>query len=315
MFLLIKELSKSFEGFKAVQSFDLCVAKGEFLTLLGPSGCGKTTVLKMLGGFVKPTQGKIFLEGTEITTAKPEARPLTTVWQNYALFPHLTVLENVLYGLRYQAGYEKKTAIDQAKAMLELVKLEDSFAKSIDQLSGGQQQRVALARSLVVKPKLLLLDEPLSNLDAKLRVKIRSEIKSLQKSLGMTMIFVTHDQEEALSLSDRIVVMQQGRIEQVGTPKEIYENPLNEFVANFVGRTNIIVQGEVRQMLRPENLMPAVRDAEFYGEVLQKQYMGAYTTYFIKTKEEILEADIASKDDEDWQSGDKIALKQVLGKK
>ncbi len=311
MFLAIEELSKNFESHLAVKPFDLCLDKGEFVTLLGPSGCGKTTVLKMIGGFVRPTQGRIFLDGIELTNKQPEERPLTTVFQNYALFPHLTVLENVAYGLRYQPGYEKRAALRQAAEMLEVVKLEDSAERNVAKLSGGQQQRVALARALVVRPKLLLLDEPLSNLDAKLREKIRKDIKAVQKSLGMTMLFVTHDQEEALSLSDRIVVMRQGGIEQIGTPKEIYENPVNEFVADFVGRTNIVTAGGKRLNLRPENLTPSFAAPEFYGRIVQKQYLGAYTTYFVQTENVLLEADIRSIDDEEWQIGEELGLSRL----
>lgn len=313
MFLEIEELSKKFERNLAVKPFDLGLAKGEFVTLLGPSGCGKTTVLKMIGGFVRPTQGRIFLDGREITDKQPEERPVTTVFQNYALFPHLTVLENVAYGLRYQPGYEKRTALRLAEEMLELVKLEDSAERNVAKLSGGQQQRVALARALVVRPKLLLLDEPLCNLDAKLREKIRKDIKAVQKRLGMTMLFVTHDQEEALSLSDRIVVMRQGGIEQIGTPKEIYENPANEFVADFVGRTNFIAVGEKRLSLRPENLTPSFVAPEFYGKIVQKQYLGAYTTYLVQTETLLLEADIRSIEDADWQIGAELGLRRLSG--
>jgi putative spermidine/putrescine transport system ATP-binding protein len=222
-----------------VQSFGLSVGRGEFVSLLGPSGCGKTTVLRMIAGFEEPSGGAIRIDGKDVTTLKPNQRNIGMVFQAYALFPNMTVAQNIGFGLKV-AGMPKADANARVAAMLELIKLPQFGDRYPYQLSGGQQQRVALARALAPKPKLLLLDEPLSALDAKVRVSLREEIRSIQKELGITTIFVTHDQEEALSMSDRIVVMSEGRMEQVGAPFEVYNFPRTRFVASFVGTLNIL---------------------------------------------------------------------------
>ena len=240
-YLSIRNVKKSFGQATVVQDFNLDVDRGEFVSFLGPSGCGKTTVLRMVAGFEEPTSGSIVVSGKDVTRLKPNQRNIGMVFQAYALFPNLTVAQNVAFGLRV-AGVPKADADARVKEMLDIIKLPiDQYGDRYPyQLSGGQQQRIALARALAPKPKLLLLDEPLSALDAKVRVSLREEIRSIQQKLGITTIFVTHDQEEALSISDRIAVMYGGRAEQVGTPFEIYNRPATKFVANFVGTLNVL---------------------------------------------------------------------------
>ncbi len=224
---------------RAVDNVSLEIYRGEFLTLLGPSGCGKTTTLRLIAGFELPTSGQILLDGVDITPQPPNKRDMSLVFQNYALFPHMTVYGNVAYGLETR-GLPRKDIDTKVYQALELIGLKGLDKRRPNELSGGQQQRVALARSLVMEPRILLFDEPLSNLDAKLRVQMRSEIHRLQRRLGITSIYVTHDQVEAMALSDRIVVMNKGRIEQIGTPEAIYRYPATRFVADFIGRANFI---------------------------------------------------------------------------
>lgn len=238
-FLKIQSVKKAFGATTVVQDFNLDVGVGEFVSFLGPSGCGKTTVLRMVAGFEEPSAGGIFVGGKDVTHLKPNQRNIGMVFQAYALFPNLTVAQNIGFGLKV-AGMPKAQAGARVAEMLDIIKLPDYGDRYPYQLSGGQQQRVALARALAPKPKLLLLDEPLSALDAKVRISLREEIRSIQKQLGITTVFVTHDQEEALSISDRIVVMYGGKAEQVGTPFEIYNRPATKFVANFVGTLNVL---------------------------------------------------------------------------
>jgi spermidine/putrescine transport system ATP-binding protein len=235
----LRQLSKRFEDVTAVDSIDLDVAPGEFFSLLGPSGCGKTTTLRLIAGFERPTGGEILLDGTSLAAVPPDRRNVNTVFQSYALFPHLDVLGNVAFGMRYQR-VAKAERERRAREALELVELGDLATRRPHQLSGGQQQRVALARALVLRPAVLLLDEPLGALDAKIRRQLRLELKSLQEEVGTTFIFVTHDQEEALSMSDRIAVMNAGHVDQVGTPREVYEAPATLFVADFLGVANMM---------------------------------------------------------------------------
>jgi len=236
-YLTLSNISKQFADTYAVQDFSLDIDKGEFVSFLGPSGCGKTTTLRMVAGFEIPTSGKITLDGADITNKAPNQRHVGMVFQSYALFPNMTVSQNIGFGLRVRKASEAEIK-DRVKEMVSLVNLEKHADKYPFQLSGGQQQRVSLARALAIRPNVLLLDEPLSALDAKIRVSLRAEIRSIQKRLGITAIFVTHDQEEALSISDRIVVMYDGNVEQVGTPFDIYNFPRTPFVANFVGSLN-----------------------------------------------------------------------------
>ena len=231
-------LTKEFGAVTAVDHVDLEIAAGEFFSMLGPSGSGKTTVLRLIAGFEQPTGGTIELFGEDVTKRAPFDRDVNTVFQDYALFPHMNVLDNVAYGLRVR-GIGRKERNERAARALASVRLEQMAGRKPSQLSGGQRQRVALARATVVEPKVLLLDEPLGALDLKLREQMQVELKEIQRDLGITFIFVTHDQEEALTLSDRIAVFNNGRIEQLGTPDELYERPTSRFVADFVGTSNL----------------------------------------------------------------------------
>jgi putative spermidine/putrescine transport system ATP-binding protein len=238
-FLELSHVQKSFSGTIAVDDFNLSISPGEFISFLGPSGCGKTTTLRMIAGFELPTSGQITLSGKDLTYLPPNKRNVGMVFQSYALFPNMPVADNIGYGLKV-AGKSKAEIGERVQEMLSLIHMENFGLRYPNQLSGGQQQRVALARALAFRPQVLLLDEPLSALDAKIRVELRQEIRRIQQKLGITTIYVTHDQEEALSLSDRIVVMSQGKMEQVGTPAEIYNFPTTEFVARFVGQINLL---------------------------------------------------------------------------
>lgn len=242
-FLIFETLNKKFGDFVAVRDMSLSVERGEFISLLGPSGCGKTTTLQMVAGLLPPTSGRIVLDGKDITKTPPNKRGLGIVFQSYALFPHMTATDNVAFGLEMR-GVGKAERLDRARGALDQVKLGQFVDRYPKDMSGGQRQRVALARALVIEPPVLLLDEPLSNLDAKLREEMRIELRLLQQDIGVTTILVTHDQEEALSMSDRIVVMQQGDVAQIAAPLDLYERPTNTFVSDFVGKTNLI-QGQI----------------------------------------------------------------------
>ncbi len=237
--LELRAIVKEFGTVRAVDRIDLSIDRGEFIALLGPSGCGKTTTLRMVAGFVAPTAGRIFLRGSDITDLPPHRRDMGMVFQSYALFPHMSVRNNIEFGLRSH-GVEREQMARRVGAALELVGLVGYEGRFPRELSGGQQQRVAVARVLALDPKLLLFDEPLSNLDAKLRAQMRHEIRKLQKAVGVTTLFVTHDQDEALTMADRVVVLNEGRIEQIGTPAEIYDRPQTRFVADFIGTSNFI---------------------------------------------------------------------------
>jgi len=243
--LQLTNLTKSFPSHKVVDGISLDVPKGCFYSLLGPSGCGKTTILRMIAGFAEPDSGTVVLNGRQLNGLRPYERPVTTVFQSYALFPHLTAAQNIAFGLE-RAGEKPDSIQLKVKKMLELVGLQEKGDRLPANLSGGEKQRTALARSLVVEPKLLLLDEPLSALDPALRKRVRIELKQLQKRLGITFLFITHDQEEALTLSDQIAVMNKGKIEQIGTPQEIYLTPATRFVAGFLGAVNWVNGAGVR---------------------------------------------------------------------
>ena len=305
MYLQLKNLYKKYQNNTVVNNFNIDVEKGELISILGPSGCGKTTTLRMIAGFIAPTSGEIFLSEEKITDYPPEIRPVSTVFQNYALFPHLTVYENIEYGLRYPLKVgkklDKKEKKERTQKMISLVNLKGLENRRIDQLSGGQQQRVALARSLVLEPKVLLLDEPLSNIDTKLRETVRNEIRKIQKELGITMIFVTHDQEEAMSISDRIIVMNEGNIEQIGTPREIYTFPETVFVAEFIGKANIMEINKKSFIIRPENVNISYNEKDNEkinneivkdvisgeGKIIGKEYQGSLTSYEIEVTDEL----------------------------
>lgn len=251
--LRLQALTKRFGGFTAVEDINLDIRRGEFLTLLGPSGSGKTTLLMMIAGFLDITAGDILLDGTSIAGMPPEKRNFGMVFQGYALFPHMTVRENIAYPLdvRKRPRAEIAARVDE---MLDLVQLQDFGHRLPRQLSGGQQQRVALARALCFAPPVLLLDEPLGALDKKLRVEVQDQLKDIHRRVGTTFIYVTHDQEEALSMSDRIVIMQKGHIEQVGTPQELYQNPRTAFAASFLGKSNFLTRDGALYALRPEKI-------------------------------------------------------------
>ena len=305
--LRLSNLTKSFPGFTAVDDLSLDVPKGSFFALLGPSGCGKTTTLRMVAGLETPTSGKITLAGQDITETKPYRRPVNTVFQSYALFPHLDIFENVAFGLRRR----KSSGVDQqVKEMLELVELEAQARKKPAQLSGGQQQRVALARALVNRPRVLLLDEPLGALDLKLRKQLQLELKRIQHEVGITFVHVTHDQEEAMTMADTIAVMHRGRVEQLGGPEELYERPRTEFVAGFLGVSNLLRgtvtgpdrvrigagdelnvalggrTGDVAIGVRPEKLRlgpPGEGENTLSGTITETAYVGVATQYIVTT--------------------------------
>ena len=308
--LQLTGLTKTYGDVRAVAGVDLDIAQGELVVLLGPSGCGKTTTLRMIAGFVAPTAGEIRLGGRDVTWQPPWKRNTGLVFQSYALFPHLTAAENIAFGLRMRKLPPPQVGAKVAE-VLRLVRLEGLSERLPRELSGGQQQRVALARALVIEPDILLLDEPLSNLDAKLRAEVRVEIRELQRKLGLTTVMVTHDQEEALTMADRLVVMSNGKVQQVGSQRDLYENPINAFVAGFVGRTNFL-HGRVESpsvfrsesglaircneapaangrtlALRPERLslaMTPVAGADncFPGTVEFASYLGGILEYYVR---------------------------------
>ena len=288
----IRNLAKSFGAVKAVDGVDLDINPGEFLTLLGPSGSGKTTVLRMIAGFETPDSGSVKLNGKDITYLPPYERDVNTVFQDYALFPHMDVISNIEYGLRVKS-VEKKERREKALKALDQVRLSGYENRKPNQLSGGQRQRVALARALVNRPSVLLLDEPLGALDLKLRQQMQIELKELQREVGITFIFVTHDQEEALTMSDRIAVFDKGKIQQLDNPSTIYERPSNEFVAGFVGISNLISGKAAEEIIgkagtftvRPEKIQLGkmtgqVRSAE--GTIKEVEYLGPSTRFLVE---------------------------------
>ena len=331
---------KDNESFLAVDNVNLTVSPGEFLTFLGPSGCGKTTTLRMIAGFEIPSSGQIIVDGSDITQVPANKRDMGFVFQNYALFPHMTIFENVAYGLRIR-GLSGDALASKVREGLAMVGLGNAEQRYPNQLSGGEQQRVALARVLVLRPKILLMDEPLSNLDAKLRVEMRSVIRHTQKSVGITTVYVTHDQEEAMAISDRIAVMKDGVIQHVGTPRDIYQRPKNVFVATFIGRTNIVnahvkdgiipfpdgyhehidaldkaAEQDVRCSIRPEEFIICKDGTDgIHGTVQECTYLGLNTHYTIDTDQgdsvEIVEE---SSIGEGLKKGEKVARKNWNGK-
>lgn len=325
-YLRLENIHKSFDKTEVIKGFNLSLKQGSMTTLLGPSGCGKTTILRLIAGLDLPTSGQIFLEDREITQTAPQDRDIGIVFQSYALFPHLTVAENVGYSLKMQgvSKTEITSRVQEALALVELSGLED---RMIDQLSGGQQQRVALARSLILKPKVLLFDEPLSNLDANLRRIMRENIRHLQQKLNITALYVTHDQTEAFAVSDEVIVMNNGEIVQQGSPQTLYRQPENEFMAKFMGEVNLLPaqkQGNLLKIgeqilmldsqkfpqtdgnytvgIRPEavKLSQDIANASYIGEVQHAIYMGGYWELQVKWQEHqlVVYADLASYDEQ-----------------
>jgi len=298
----LKDITIKYGDFVAMEDLALNIKEGEFFSFLGPSGSGKTTILRSITGFVQPSEGDIYIEDQNITNLPIEKRGIGIVFQSYALFPTMNVYENIAYGLRVRK--EKKEEIHNK--VLEIAKKidldESHLYKKVTELSGGQQQRVAIARAMITKPKILCLDEPLSNLDAKLRQKLRSELKALQREFGITTIYVTHDQEEALTLSDRIAVFDNGLLHQVGTPEEIYNNPKTEFVANFIGEVNKLDPVKFAKDTKYENLnkdtnvylliheisdIPIKDGLSLDGNIIAKEYFGYYIKYTLETKNKL----------------------------
>ncbi|WP_097462171.1 ABC transporter ATP-binding protein [Mangrovitalea sediminis] len=284
----LSQIHKHYKGTTAVEHVDLDIRQGEFFTFLGPSGSGKTTTLRMIAGFEKPDRGHITINGADITRLPPFERDVNTVFQDYALFPHMTVADNVAYGLQAKR-VAKRDIPDRVAEALRMVRL-DSFADRLpSQLSGGQRQRVALARAIVNHPQVLLLDEPLGALDLKLRQQMQVELQRIQREVGITFIYVTHDQEEALVMSDRIAVFANGRIEQMGTPVELYERPATEFVANFLGTSNVLQRHGKKWLVRPEririNPTKPVLDMQSYhvesGVLREVEFIGMFTRYIV----------------------------------
>ncbi len=305
----LKNISKNFEDQQVLKGIDLNIYENEFLTLLGPSGCGKTTLLRIIGGFEEPSNGQLIFDGKDISKVPPYKREVNTVFQKYALFPFLNVADNIAFGLNLKK-MDKDVIEKKVSRMLELVGLKGFEKRDVTLLSGGQQQRVAIARALVNEPKVLLLDEPLGALDAKLRKDMQTELKKIQKEVGITFIFVTHDQEEALSMSDTIVVLNDGVIQQIGTPMDIYNEPQNRFVAEFVGESNIIEGNMIKDclvnfdgidwecvdkgfkdnedievVLRPEDMDVVEPEAgKVSGTIISKVFMGVHYEYLVETK-------------------------------
>ena len=282
MILRLENVTKSFGDTKVLKGIDLEVQRGEFITLLGSSGCGKTTTLRIIAGLEEADSGKVFLEGQDITQTAANKRDVNTVFQNYALFPHMTIAENIGYGLKIRK--KTKAEIDKkVKEMLALVQLEGYEKRMPDQLSGGQRQRIAIARAVANEPKVLLLDEPLGALDLKLRRQMQLELKRLQKQLGITFIYITHDQEEAINMSDRIAVMHEGVFEQIGTPNEIYYQPKTSYVASFVGDANIYRENGNVYAVRAENvLMNGETECRLDARVVEKSYAGGQLRILFK---------------------------------
>lgn len=278
MYLSLKNISKKYKDKEILKNISFDIKEGELICILGPSGCGKTTLLNIIGGFISDFSGDVLLSDENINNISPEKREIATVFQSYGLFTHKNVIDNVSYGLKL-LKIDKNTRENRAKEMLEKVGLAGYEKKKIKELSGGEQQRVAIARSMVLNPKLLLLDEPLSNLDVHLRDVMRKEIKRIQKQFGVTMIIVTHDQEDAFKLADRVIVINEGHIEQIGTPEELYKEPKNNFISSFIGENNIIDESLV---IRPEEISIKL-DSSGEGKVVDVTYLGATVEYLVET--------------------------------
>lgn len=334
--ICLKNINKSYRTNHIVKDLSLEVFKSEFLTLLGPSGCGKTTTLRMIGGFEAPDSGQVFLNEVDVTNVPPNKRDVNTVFQNYALFPHMTVNENIEYGMKMKK-VQKNERLDKVNKILKMVQMESFANRKPKEMSGGQQQRIAVARAIVNNPSVLLLDEPLGALDLKLRKEMQLELKHLQKSLGMTFIYVTHDQEEALTMSDRIAVMHDGRIDQLDTPESIYSKPKTVFIADFIGETNLLkgkvcsfqgndaiidvfghkfktdrnvnfkLEEHVNVSIRPENLILSSENPYFKGIVKEILFAGSIRKLVIEIHkgQEIV---LILKDDNKYSPGEEVGI-------
>ena len=323
--LCIENLTYSYKNKEkpAVLNFSLQVEKGSFTTLLGPSGCGKTTLLRCISGFLNPTEGSIYINGVNQNDVEPNKRKIGMVFQDYALFPHLSVEANIMYGLKVNntyvdsngkiIKYSKRQLQEKVHGVTEILDLQDYLSRYSHELSGGQQQRVALARAIVLNPEVLLMDEPLSSLDTKLREKVRDELKEIQHKLGITTIYVTHDQEEALSLSDTIAIINNGTLQQIGSPRDVYYKPANAFVADFVGRANFLkLQGQ-SYMVRPEWLTEVTIDNDsktdkIQGTVISSAFLGDKTRFRIQTEEGIIIADLPTLQSNHLDEGRSVSL-------
>lgn len=296
----LENVSKKFDGQTVLEHIDLAIRHGEFLTLLGPSGCGKTTLLRLIAGFETPDEGAILLDGAGVEGVPPEQRQVNTVFQSYALFPHMNVGENVAFGLK-MAGHSKQEQRSRVDEALMLVGLSGMAHRTPASLSGGQQQRVAIARAIVNRPLVLLLDEPLSALDRSLRIRMRRELRDLRRSLGITFVFVTHDQEEAFAMSDRVVVMNDGRVEQVGTPQEVYENPVNLFTARFVGEANVF-EG-VAEERKGKGLAVMVEGRRCVFETGKRFEAGQPVHVLLRPEDLLVERSVPAGDAKTWWPG------------
>ena len=303
MYLSLKNISKKYKDKEILKNITFDIKEGELVCILGPSGCGKTTLLNIIGGFVSDYSGDVLLSNENINNIPPEKREIATVFQSYGLFTHKNVIDNVSYGLKL-LKIDKNTREKRAKEMLEKVGLAGYEKKKIKELSGGEQQRVAIARSMVLNPKLLLLDEPLSNLDVHLRDVMRKEIKRIQKQFGVTMIIVTHDQEDAFKLADRVIVINEGHIEQIGTPEELYKNPKNNFISSFIGENNII---DKNLIIRPEEISIKL-DSSGEGKVVDVTYLGATVEYLVETPDGNILKVLTMSTAERFNNGDKVSI-------
>lgn len=350
--LELTDLAKHYKNFVAVDGVNLQIQPGEIISLLGSSGCGKTTTLRMIAGLIEPTHGTVWIQGQDMTGIPPHKRDISMVFQNYALFPHLSVYENIVYGLKMRKIRDKKVLAEKAQEMMDIVQLNGLENRLPRELSGGQQQRVSLARAMIVKPKVMLFDEPLSNLDAKLRERTRVEIRNLLKRMNITAIYVTHDQEEALTISDRIAVMNRGRIEQITIPSQLYTRPATRFVAGFVGHANFfdgtvidvqddlvavktagghvlqtvvpetdrpVIGDKVTLMIRPENIQvensAADTPNQISGQILTCIYLGSTIRYLVDVGEgKEVEVDLQPKYHVGRREGETLALSMAPGK-
>jgi putative spermidine/putrescine transport system ATP-binding protein len=305
----IQNLTKKYSPAEGVENINLQVKTGELLTLLGPSGCGKTTILRSVGGFCDIDNGRIVLDGKDIVSLPPEKRPTAMVFQSYNLWPHMTIFENIAFGLKLKK-LSKNTIKEEVERMLNLVNMEGSEKKYPFQLSGGQQQRVAIGRALALRPSLLLLDEPFSALDAKIRSQMREELKRIQNTAGLTVLFVTHDQEEAMAISERIAVINQGKIVQVGRPAEIYDDPSCRFVAEFIGQMNFFPDTNSVSAVRPENIVLCDEAEGIPAEVIGVMILGHYAQVLLRDSgEKTIKAYIPKEKAAEYTQGRKVSYK------